>query len=100
MGGKEKQPGVRSKFASKKKATKVDAFTERRKKDEVAKVVFEDCLDLIIEDVAKDAVKDRFITVEGRRIVDISHFAKQLFCKSCGETLRLDHITREHRMGL
>ena len=38
--------------------------------------------------------------IEGRRILDIEHFASQLFCQACGVSLMLVDIIKEVRLGL
>ena len=44
-------------------------------------------------------MEEKFI-IEGRRIVNIEHLAKQRVCKSCGGCLHLLDIVKEKRYGL
>jgi len=39
------------------------------------------------------------VDVTGRRIVEIDHLAKQLYCNDCGKHLNLNNIVNEKRYG-
>jgi len=39
------------------------------------------------------------VDVTGRRVVEIDHLAKQLYCNDCGKQLNLNNIVNEKRYG-
>lgn len=43
---------------------------------------------------------DKYLEIEGRRIVEISNLSKNLRCEVCDERIFLDHILDEHLVGL